>query len=399
MLGSTEGVHFFKIENDGLQQVDFVEGNFSSTQVVHRDIKTFQHYAYAVCDEGPSMLQIIDLSYLPDSVHVVAEIDVNFGRVHNLFIDEANALMYACRVTPIVNGNPTAVIPMRVFSLADPINPQLLYQGPTGVIEVHDCYAKDNIAILNCGYDGFRVYDFSNPSSPQFLQNTEFYQDQGFNHQGWLTPDGKTYIFGDETNGKRLKKCAVDENHQLTINNTFGTNYQNNSVAHNIMLTNEFAFVAYYLEGLRIYDIRSFPVEIAHYDTYLAESTYKLKGAWGIYSNLPSERLLISDTENGLFLFDFDRSKFTTRPDDVVVYPSLLGSNQEITVQINGELSTNFDVSLFDLNGKKLITQSFINQTYGTINLNLAAGLYHVTIRYVDYLGDEQVVVRKIVVG
>src|SRR5690606_21095697 len=135
-----------------------------------------------------------------------------------------------------------------------------------------------------------------------------------------------------------------DENHLLTIENRFGTNYQNNSVAHNIMLTNEFAFVAYYLEGLRIYDIRpNSPVEIAHYDTYLAESAYKLKGAWGMYSNLPSERILLSDTKNGLFLFDFDRSKFSTRVDDVLVYPSILGSNQEITIQINGELSTNFD--------------------------------------------------------
>ena len=29
--------------------------------------------------------------------------------------------------------------------------------------------------------------------------------------QGWLSNDGKTYVFADETNGKKIKKCELKE--------------------------------------------------------------------------------------------------------------------------------------------------------------------------------------------
>ena len=397
MLGSTEGTHYFHIVNDQLIHKDFIPGNFISTTVVHRDLKTYLNYAYLVCDEGPSKLQIVDLSYLPDSVHLVAELETNFGRVHNLFIDSVNALMYACMVTPIVNGNPTSLISMRVFSLADPVNPQLVYQGPNDIPEVHDCYVRDNIAILNCGFDGMRVYDFTNPASPIFIQNIEFYQDQGYNHQGWLTPDGKHYIFGDETNGMRLKKWTFSEN-QLTASNLFGTNYQSNSVPHNIMATNEYAFVAYYNEGLRIYDIRSTPKEVAFYDTYPTDFFYKMNGAWGIYSELPSQRLLVSDRQNGLFLLDFDRSALLNSSEDVFVYPTIVNSSGELTIQLEVDLSNNFEVQLFAVNGDLIQTYQFYNQTYGKVQLPVNAGIYFVKVKYIDYLEDEISVVKKIVV-
>lgn len=397
IAGSTEGVHFFQIIDNKFVPKGFVQGNYSSSLVVHRDIKTYSHFAYAVCDEGPSKLQIIDLSYLPDSVHLVAEHDSGFGRVHNLFIDSANALMYACQVTPIIGGNPTSLIPMRVFSLADPLNPVQVYEGPAGLSQVHDAYVRNNIAYLNCGFDGLRVYDFSNPANPLFLQNLDFYQDQGYNHQGWLTPDGTKYIFGDETMGKRLKSCAVASNHQLTIGQRFGTNFEGNSVPHNIMSTNEFAFVAYYNEGLRIFDIRNNITEIAHYDTYPINFFYKLNGAWGIYSELPSERILVSDRQTGLYLFDFDRSVFLNKlPNNITAYPSLLASGNEVTVKFEGDITSAFEVEVFTSLGQRVGQASFTNQTYGSFKMPYSAGIYYLKITYIDYLGDELSDIKKV---
>lgn len=335
LISSTEGIHFFEVLENGVQFIDFVEGTYSSTLVVNRDVTTFKNYAYTVCDHGASNLQIIDLSYLPDSVHTVAAIDHNFGRGHNLFVDEENALLYVCKVTPIVNGNPTYTVPMRVFSLANPINPQLVYEGPNGVNEVHNIWVQNNIAILNCGYDGMRVYDFTNPSTPLFKQNITFYQEQGYNHQGALTPNGKMYVFGDETNGKMLKQCDVEPNNQLTVKRFFGTNVQGNSIPHNIMCSNEFAYVAYYNEGLRIFDLRQSPIkEVAHFDTYPDESDFKMNGAWGVYTQLPSKRILVSDIQYGLFVLKFDDALFQTMVESPTVYPSVINSGQEITIQL-----------------------------------------------------------------
>ena len=397
LAGSTEGVHVFQIIDNKFFQKGYVKGNFSNSAVVHRDIKTYSNFAYAVCDEGPSKLQIIDLSYLPDSVHLIAEIDNGFGRVHNIFIDSVNALLYACSVTPIVGGNPTSLIPMRVFSLADPINPTQVYEGPTGIDLVHDAYVRDNIAYLNCGFDGMRIYDFSNPSTPVYVQNTNFYQDQGYNHQGWLTPDGKSYIFGDETMGKKLKKCSVINN-QITIEQRFGTNSENNSIAHNIMATNDFAFVAYYNEGLRIFDIRNNPFEIAHYDTYPIDFFYKLNGAWGIYSELPSQRILVSDRQSGLYLFDFNRDVFLKNfPDDISVYPSILPSGNDVTIKLKAGITDDFSVSIYSAAGKKLTTESFTKQSYGTLNLPYSVGIYYLKIVYFNYLGDEISDIKKVI--
>ncbi len=389
LAGSTEGIHIFQIKNNKFVPIDFVLGNYSHATVVHRDIKTYKHYAYAVCDEGPSKLQIIDLSYLPDSVHLVAEIANGFGRVHNVYIDSSNALLYACSVTPIVNGNATSLVPMRVFSLADPLNPVILYEGPSGLDLVHDAYVRNNIAYLNCGFDGMRVYDFTNPVSPVFIQNITFYQDQGYNHQGWLTPNGEYYIFGDETKGKKLKKCSVSNN-QLTIGERFGTNFENSSIAHNIMATDEFAFVAYYNEGLRIFDIRNTPLEIAHYDTYPVDFFYKLNGAWGIYSELPSERLLVSDRQSGLYLFDFNRKAFLNKfPDKITVYPSLAPSNSAVNVKLEADITNNFEVQVFSSQGQKLSVEYFTQQSFASINMPYSAGIYYIITIYVDYLGDK----------
>ena len=396
IAGSTEGTHYFKINDQNkFEEIDFVPGKFVSMSVIHRDIKTYKHYAYAVCDEGESSLQIIDLNYLPDSVHVVAENDTTFARVHNLFIDEENALLYACSITPKTNGSLASKISMQVFSLANPEQPVLLSTGPNDIPEVHDAYVRNNIAYLNCGFDGIRVYDFSNPISPIFKQNLPVYQDQGYNHQGWLSPDGKTYVFGDETGGKKLKKCIVDENNELEIKSTFGTNTENNSVPHNIVLTNEFAFVAYYNEGLRIYDTRPrIPIEIAHYDTYPETSFFNMNGAWGIYADYSSEKLLVSDRHYGLFLFDFNRSVFSQPANDfATLYPNPSSIEGNITIRLNDKYDA-FSVELFDMYGKKVAQHSFENTSFGIIETPNSRGMYHAIISYINKK-DQTVMVGK----
>ena len=401
IAGSTQGMHFFGINGSNkLEHLDFVTGKHSSSMVIHRDIKVYGNYAYAVCDEGESSLQIINLSYLPDSVHLEAENDTTFARVHNLFIDSANALMYSCLITPKVSGTLQSPKSMEVFSLSDPLNPTLVYSGPNDIPEVHDAFVSNNIAYLNCGFDGLRVYDFSNPANPVFLQNLNLYQDQGYNHQGWLSPDGTRYIFGDETNGKQLKNCTVNNTDQIVINNRFGTNYINSSVPHNIMISNDFAYVAYYNEGLRIYDIReAVPKEIAHYDTYPEDSPFKMEGAWGIYSELPSGRLLVSDRQNGLFLLNFREDIFMHQAtSEYELFPNPILRGSKITVKLNSDGVNNFSIRLFSVTGQLVHSKEFNNQTFAELIINQSSGIYIMQIAHTDYLGDEIIETRKIIV-
>lgn len=399
-IGTTEGMSAFEINTNGkLIYIDSIQGRFVNAGVIHRDLKVHDHYLYTVCDEGISSLQVIDLNYLPDSLHKVVDIGGAFGRVHNIFIDSDNDLMYACSITPESGGILQNLIPMQVYSISDPINPVLMYEGPGDIPEVHDAYVVNNIAYLNCGFDGLRVYDFTNVSTPTFLQNMSFYQDQGYNHQGWLTPDKKFYVFGDETNGKRLKKCIVSGNHTLSIDKTFGTNWQDESVPHNIMLDNNFAFVAYYNEGLRIYDLRHrIPEEIAHYDTYPDDSPFKMYGAWGVYSELPSGKILVSDRVYGLFVLDFDREVFQVTSSFFEIYPNPLNNTEQLNIRMDQDV-TSFNVQMVDIKGATVIEQSYLGQNYGKIDLNLISkGIYQLQVEFVNYLGEIEFRKAKLIV-
>ncbi len=400
VIGSTEGTHVFFIDDqDKFIPKGFVKGRYSSTFVQHREYAVFKNYLYAVCDEGVSSLQIIDLQYLPDSITLAKEDSLQFGRVHNIFIDSVQEKFYSCIHRSTVN---TQVIdaPMKIFSLADPLNLTELWSGPNDVNEVHDIYVRNGTAILNCGYDGLRVYNFTNTSSPDYLDSKSIYTDQGYNHQGWLTPDGKTYLFADETNGKRVKKCSFNGS-VVTIQNYFGTNYQNGSVPHNIKATNDFAFVAYYNEGIRIFDLRyPVPLEIAHYDTYPEENAYKMNGNWGIFADLPSKRLLVSDIQHGLFLLHFDRENMLKSfpiDKELSLFPNPVSNQESLFMTIPlGIIKTEWQI--FDVSGKQVSAGSSENFNYSEILLPFSAGTYQIKVNLYDDSGEQQQIIRKIVV-
>ncbi len=384
VAGSTEGTHIFQIsaENKFVPK-GFVKGRTANASVSHRDYATYQHYLYAVSDEGTSNLQIIDFQYLPDSIHLVKTDSVLFGRVHNIFIDTLQQKFYSLIHRSTTNTQ-TIQSPMKIFSLADPLNLTELWSGPNDVNEVHDAYIRNGLAFLNCGYDGLRVYDFTNTNSPAYIESMTFYQDQGYNHQGWLTPDGSTYLFADETAGKRVKKCSFNGT-TLQITNYFGTDFLNGSVPHNIMANDTFCFIAYYNLGIHIYDMRyPQPQEIAYYDTYPATSAFPMNGNWGLYTLLPSKRILASDRQYGLFLFDFNPGNFSAVVDDeVLLYPNPANETSNIQLRFpNG--SAAIDFSIFDARGKLVLTESFDGSTYYDLEKKLAAGTYIIRGNYLD---------------
>ncbi|MEN9301916.1 MAG: hypothetical protein RL264_345 [Bacteroidota bacterium] len=405
VIGSTEGAHFFELTSENtFRFVDFVPGRFQSSQAITREYKNYGNYLYAVCDEGNSSLQIIDLSFLPDSVRLVSDLrDANFGKSHNLFIDSTRALLYLCLVTPALNNVDLPRFPLAVYSLENPTAPQLLWQGPEDIPEVHDLYLHGNIALLNCGFNGIRVYDFTNPSAPIYKNSLSIYPKQGYNHQGWLAPNGSTYVFADETAGMPIKRARLNADFSISIEQFFGTpNEPYDKTPHNIHCTNEFAFVAYYNDGLRIYDLRfQPPVEIGAYDTYLDNSltnNFSMWGAWGIHALLPSERILISDRNNGFFLFSFDRQRFINQANssDFSLYPNPVNVGSSCTIRAPKDGVDNFQVRVMDLSGKLISEQNVQNQSFCEVEVQYI-GCFLVEVRYENYLGEETVRVFRMV--
>jgi len=405
VIGSTEGHHFFKLtDEDTFQFIDFVPGRYVSAQAITREYKNYQNYLYASGDEGNGSLQIIDLAFLPDSVSLVRDIqNTEIGKIHNLFIDSTNALLYACSVTPFLNGQELSLVPLKVFSLLDPLNPSLVWSGPADLFEVHDIFVRNNLAILNCGFEGIRVYDFTNPNQPIFKSNFSFYQEQGYNHQGWLCPDNTTYVFADETAGTKIKKAKLNADFSFTINNLFGTeNEPYNKTAHNIQCTNEFAYVAYYNDGLRIFDLRANPPhEIAYYDTHEDESgnTFSMWGAWGIHTLLPSGRILISDRITGFYLFNFNRELFSKIPttQDFVIFPNPVSENAAFTLSIPISASDP-QIKIVDMFGKIIWEEKLVNTSVVTLTHKFSSGMYCIELEFTNYLNEREIQKKKIII-
>ena len=370
VLGSTEGSHFVKIENNILIEIDFQKGAFSGITVQHRDFKKYKNYIYGVCDEGESSLQVFDISYLPDSVHKVYDSSLPFTVCHNIFIDTLQGKLYACG--PDNSG-------LKIFSLDNPESPELITNF-TQVDYVHDCYVVNDTAFLNAGFEGLQVYYFGG-ENPQQIGVLDFYPDQGYNHSGWLSDNRQNYCFIDETEGKKVKLCRLENGiENISISELFGTKNALDYIPHNVMIFHDFAFVSYYNEGFRIFDLKTEPIkEVGFYDTFPLETDYKLNGAWGVFVFEESEQILISDRQFGLFLFEFPIKAFRMLEEEPLVFNTPF-SNEESLILFNAETPDNYRFSLYSISGQ-LVYDKTTYASWINMPLNLTAGVYVYVIR------------------
>jgi choice-of-anchor B domain-containing protein len=256
-----------------------------------------------VCDEGdplnPSTLQIIDVSDLPNSVNTVYDSYSLFKEAHNIYIDTATAKLYAC-------ASNTA---MDVYDLSSPTNPTLIYSY-NEVNHVHDAFVRNDTAFLNCGNQGLRVLDFSMVNTigdqPTQLATFTSYPDAGYNHSGWLNNDGTLYIMQDENHGYDVKILDVTDLNNISVLATFNSGVDSQSMAHNGIIKGNLAYIPYYHDGLRVFDISDpyNPIQTWEYDTYSPNNHSSYKGAWGVYPYLPSGNIIVSDMQTGLYLFE-----------------------------------------------------------------------------------------------
>ena len=370
VIGSTIGAHIIEITPDNQALLSaYVPGTNLGVNVVHRDYHDYQGYLYAVSDQGPSTLQIIDLQFLPDSAPVVYSSDTLINTAHNVFIDEATAKLYACGP----NGHA-----MSIYSIADPVNPILLRHFDA-VNYVHDAFVRNDTAWLNCANEGLYIYDFSNNDS-KLLGSLDFYPDQGYNHSGWLSPDGKTYVFADETAGMRMKVCDVSDLSDIRVVSLFNSGFSDNTVPHNLMLKGDFVYVSHYNDGVQVFNIKDpkNPQQVGWYDSYLIEGGSIFKGVWGIYAFLPSGKILGSDRVSGLYVLGFNPPPDINTNLDHAVFPNPLTDESYLNFTNRAELD--FELEVYDSRGKLVQTYGPTNDTFIRLNrgsLNRGTYYYH----------------------
>ncbi len=393
ILGSTTGNYFIDISNPANPTVvDFVPG--AAQNSLWREIKTYKHYAYLVSDDGGNKLQIVDLSYLPDSVHVVYNSDNLFSRSHTIYID-GNKL-YCGGVT---KANGSGSYSMLVLSLNNPENPVLLrslnqdFSGtPT---YVHDMFVRNDTVYASCGFDGLYIFHYDSVANHfTLLSSYSNYLQAGYNHSSYLTDNGKTLVFTDEVPANTVVKILdVTNLNNLDLTDTIKSNQ--GATPHNpYVMGNHHAVVSYYQDGVVVFNISDpFNVSVSGYfdtdtlhglnDHYTDPHVYQ--GCWGAYPYLPSGLILASDMQEGLFILNPAQAygiKNTEQEVYVNIFPNPAQNNTNLLMSSDREEQVS--LRIYDISGRQVFTMNTqLHPSLNKISLNtasLASGAYVLNI-------------------
>lgn len=369
-MGSNDGVYIINIDDPvNPAMADYIPRPATS----HRDMHDFRGYLYMVA-EWTSSFGIADLSYLPDSVHLVYDSNELFESAHNIFIDSSRARLYAfgSQDTNFTTMDPVA----RVISLANPTQPQVIggfdFQG-----YAHDGYVRDDTAFINMWDEGVVMVDFTDPQNPTPIGQLPVYGGTGFvaNHSGWLSPDKETYVFADEWIGAEIKALDVTDPGNIQIRSSFqGVTDPDSITPHNVMFDGRYLFIACYTDGLRVFDLidPQNPVLTGFYDTFPGVNLDNgFNGAWGIYSYLPSGRILVSDRETGLYIFDVSQAvnREDPRVQTLEIWPVPARDRVKLRIPEDG---TEWErVRVYNLQGKIIFEEEIGNKEGNDLEMQL----------------------------
>jgi choice-of-anchor B domain-containing protein len=307
---SKSGTYFVDITNPATPTVSAFRSGVVSN-ATWREVKTFQNYCYIISDDGGggnNSFQIIDMQYLPDSVHKVYDSQSLIRRAHALWVDGNKLYISAVRQS----GNSFST--MNVYSLANPQNPVLirrLDQDYSFISYVHDMFVRNDTVYASCANQGLYIFKLTSANTFTMLGSLSGYSGAGYNHSSALTPNGQTLVFTDEVPaGLPIKVANVSNMANIQILAT--TNQYTATTPHNpFMINNQYCVMSSYKEGLQLYDISnpSSPFLAGYFDTYpqgggntgvWSGSAYK--GQWGAYPYFPTKTIFALDMLNGIFL-------------------------------------------------------------------------------------------------
>jgi len=217
---------------------------------------------------------------------------------------------------------------------------------------------------------------------PNILANITAYPDAGYNHSGWLNEEGNIYALLDENHSYDIKLLDVSDLSNISVVSTLNSGVDSNSMAHNAIIKDNLLFVSYYHDGLRVFDITDpyNPMQVCNYDTYPHSMTYcaihnnhlSYKGAWGVYPYFSSNKVLLSDMQTGLYVFNYTIpvNSIENINLNLNIYPN--PAKTQFTIKNN----TADYFTLYNSLGVKVMSQK-VSQDQTTIKRgNLANGLY-----------------------
>ncbi|MEO8209981.1 MAG: choice-of-anchor B family protein [bacterium] len=300
ILGCYDGTAFIDITDAGnIHQVGFLTStNPASSNNLWREMKTYSHYAYIVSEVGNSGIQIVDLQYLPDSIHYVKKF-VPAGHTQTHSISQSGPYLYLNGCTGNNFGRGVTVFDLTV----DPETP--VKRGAYNVDYIHDCrIVDDTIYAANINSSKVTIINATNKNLLTRITSFVNLPNSG-PHNVALTDDRKYILVTDEigSSPRLMKVWNIEDLTDITYITSWQPTGITTSIVHNVETYGNYAVVAHYTAGVRFIDISNptAPTEVAWYDTYPSDDDGTYEGCWGIYM-FPSGKIVASDRSTGLYV-------------------------------------------------------------------------------------------------
>lgn len=281
---------------------DTIPGPVGNGGFIWRDIKTYQNYCYSVSEATGSYsgITVADLSFLPDSVHVIGSFSTNgaSGRTsHNINIDEATGFAY-------VEGN-SSTQQIRILDLSNPELPTYVSSFGTSTSSIHDIYAHNDTVWVAEGSSGrWSIWDLTNKMSPQLIVRVSI-PNSGYAHNIWPSPDRNYLVTTEETVGKTIKIWDVSDLGNISIISEF---LAPNGMAHNAHWTNNNLLVnSHYESGVQLVNVAdpANPVIEDLQDLYPADDEGgHFNGTWGAFPFTQNNYVYASNRDGKVWFFE-----------------------------------------------------------------------------------------------
>ncbi len=258
---------------------------------------------------GSNGLVIFDVSE-PESperigqYHVFVEEDSseNFTDIHNIFLSPRGSFVYA------INHYSYPDSDMRIIDVSDPTSPREAgrFELDAAKGATHDINVVERngrlIAFLNYLEAGLWTLDVTDPASVFVLGSIEW--DGIFSHSGWpfALDDRLYYAHASEGYDRHLTVLDMTDLAGPVIVSHFRT--RAGISIHNMQVVDGIAYISYYIDGLRVVDLRNpeSPIEVGHYDTVPWEEERGIvQGAFGV--RVLGGVVYLSDFETGTYAF------------------------------------------------------------------------------------------------
>jgi choice-of-anchor B domain-containing protein len=282
---------------------DLVERGFVPGPVTNwREITVIGQHAFVTTDVSgmDHGMQVIDLSFLPDSLHFVTNYTTTFTKGHIIqkAIDSDEPFVY------VMGASETQGV--HILDVSDPANPIEVGLYAPGYY-IHDAHVRGNLLFAAAFYETkMDIVDISDKTHP--VQVGSIVYDGKNTHSSSSTEDGRYLIVADEQDGYPAHIFNIEdvENAYEVARYTADTA----SLVHNPYIRGDFCFVSHNTEGLRVLDISdpTVPVEVGFYDTWPGTSG-GFNGLWSACPYFPSGKIIGGNRTDGLYVWEFNGTK------------------------------------------------------------------------------------------